>query len=203
MVSVPAVGGDGTRSRGEVFPPPDSWSWRKYGQKPIKGSPYPRGYYRCSSSKGCPARKQVERSRLDPTTLLITYSATHNHPPPTKIHQQHHHHAAAFATTTSDPVAAPSSELQIFVDPDPDPDPGIECFREIAGDMGWFPDVESRFLEIPSAGSVLWREADVALMLPLGEEDQPMFGDLGELPECSVVFRRGTLETPCFAAGTG
>lgn len=26
-------------------PPSDSWSWRKYGQKPIKGSPYPRFYF--------------------------------------------------------------------------------------------------------------------------------------------------------------
>ncbi|KAF8389344.1 hypothetical protein HHK36_026038 [Tetracentron sinense] len=61
----------------------DMWAWRKYGQKPIKGSPYPRGYYRCSSSKGCLARKQVERSRSDPTMYIITYTAEHNHPLPT------------------------------------------------------------------------------------------------------------------------
>ncbi|XP_043716684.1 WRKY transcription factor 22-like [Telopea speciosissima] len=61
----------------------DMWAWRKYGQKPIKGSPYPRGYYRCSSSKGCLARKQVERSRLDPGIIIITYTAEHNHPVPT------------------------------------------------------------------------------------------------------------------------
>lgn len=42
-----------------------------------------RGYYRCSSSKGCLARKQVERSRTDPDTLVITYTAEHNHPVPT------------------------------------------------------------------------------------------------------------------------
>ncbi|RAL45021.1 hypothetical protein DM860_003780 [Cuscuta australis] len=196
VVSVPTVGGDGSRGKAEVYPPPDSWSWRKYGQKPIKGSPYPRGYYRCSSSKGCPARKQVERSRLDPTTILLTYSSTHNHPPPTKTH----HHTTAVATVpASDPVPPPSPDLHIFADPDPE----IDCFREIAGDLGWFPDVGSRFVEIPAAGSVLWRDADVALMLPVGEEDQPLFGDLGELPECSVVFRRATFETPCFAAGTG
>ncbi|KAE8685533.1 putative WRKY transcription factor 21 [Hibiscus syriacus] len=41
--------------------PPDDYSWRKYGQKPIKGSPHPRGYYKCSSMRGCPARKHVER----------------------------------------------------------------------------------------------------------------------------------------------
>jgi len=42
-----------------------------------------RGYYRCSSSKGCPARKQVERSRTDPNLLVITYTSEHNHPWPT------------------------------------------------------------------------------------------------------------------------
>ncbi|KAJ1405974.1 WRKY domain [Sesbania bispinosa] len=62
----------------------DAWAWRKYGQKPIKGSPYPRSYYRCSSSKGCLARKQVERSNLDPGVFLVTYTAEHNHPQPTR-----------------------------------------------------------------------------------------------------------------------
>lgn len=42
-----------------------------------------RGYYRCSSSKGCSARKQVERSRTDPNMLVITYTSEHNHPWPT------------------------------------------------------------------------------------------------------------------------
>ncbi|XP_048445280.1 probable WRKY transcription factor 29 isoform X1 [Pyrus x bretschneideri] len=62
----------------------DVWAWRKYGQKPIKGSPYPRSYYRCSSSKGCSARKQVERSCSNPETFIITYTAEHNHIHPTR-----------------------------------------------------------------------------------------------------------------------
>nr|BAJ34125.1 unnamed protein product [Eutrema halophilum] len=52
--------------------PPDDYSWRKYGQKPIKGSPYPRGYYKCSSMRGCPARKHVERCLEDPAMLIVT-----------------------------------------------------------------------------------------------------------------------------------
>lgn len=43
-----------------------------------------RGYYRCSSSKGCSARKQVERSRTNPNMLVITYTSEHNHPWPTQ-----------------------------------------------------------------------------------------------------------------------
>lgn len=59
--------------------PADEYSWRKYGQKPIKGSPHPRGYYKCSSVRGCPARKHVERAMDDPTMLIVTYEADHNH----------------------------------------------------------------------------------------------------------------------------
>ncbi|KAM7250880.1 hypothetical protein ACFE04_022763 [Oxalis oulophora] len=59
--------------------PPDDYSWRKYGQKPIKGSPHPRGYYKCSSLRGCPARKHVERASDDPSMLVVTYEGEHNH----------------------------------------------------------------------------------------------------------------------------
>ncbi|KAA8537785.1 hypothetical protein F0562_027635 [Nyssa sinensis] len=59
--------------------PPDDFSWRKYGQKPIKGSPHPRGYYKCSSVRGCPARKHVERALDDPAMLIVTYEGEHNH----------------------------------------------------------------------------------------------------------------------------
>lgn len=81
VVCVPAAVGSNKPSGEDV--PSDHWAWRKYGQKPIKGSPYPRGYYRCSSSKGCLARKQVERDRTDPSMVIMTYTSDHNHPWPT------------------------------------------------------------------------------------------------------------------------
>lgn len=61
--------------------PADEFSWRKYGQKPIKGSPYPRGYYKCSTVRGCPARKHVERATDDPAMLVVTYEGEHRHSP--------------------------------------------------------------------------------------------------------------------------
>ncbi|XP_042037959.1 probable WRKY transcription factor 27 [Salvia splendens] len=77
----------------------DSWAWRKYGQKPIKGSPYPRNYYRCSTSKGCAARKQVERSPNDPEIFVVSYAGEHTHPRPT--------HRSSLAGSTRAKLASP------------------------------------------------------------------------------------------------
>lgn len=55
--------------------------WRKL--KFLWSSTACRGYYKCSTSKGCSAKKQVERCRTGAAVLIITYTSSHNHPCPT------------------------------------------------------------------------------------------------------------------------
>ncbi|XP_020575308.1 probable WRKY transcription factor 27 [Phalaenopsis equestris] len=99
----------------------DLWSWRKYGQKPIKGSPFPRGYYRCSSSKGCLARKQVERSRTDQGMFVITYTGEHNHPLPT--------HRNSLAGSTRQKFQAGGTEVGGGIPPEPSTSAGEGSVR--------------------------------------------------------------------------
>ncbi|KAK4743708.1 hypothetical protein SAY87_010020 [Trapa incisa] len=205
VVSIPVKDSDGSRLKGEGAPPADSWAWRKYGQKPIKGSPYPRGYYRCSSSKGCPARKQVERSRDDPTMVVVTYSCEHNHPWPVPRNSHHHHQNDAADD------AAGKSEMEIST---PGPEPELEAEapeqeEDLAArikiepslmpaddELGWFAGMDtvppSSLLESSSffhSKTMVGSDTDMALFYPMREEEDSLFGDLGELPECSVVFR--------------
>ncbi|KAI3827647.1 hypothetical protein L1987_01727 [Smallanthus sonchifolius] len=59
--------------------PADDYSWKKYGEKRIYGSPYPRVYYKCSTGKGCPARKRVELAKGESNMLIVTYDGEHRH----------------------------------------------------------------------------------------------------------------------------
>lgn len=58
----------------------DGYNWRKYGQKHVKGSEYPRSYYKCTH-QNCPVKKKVERSHEGHITEII-YKGAHNHPKP-------------------------------------------------------------------------------------------------------------------------
>ncbi|XP_078438107.1 WRKY DNA-binding protein 2 [Wolffia australiana] len=58
----------------------DEYNWRKYGQKQVKGSEYPRSYYKCTHPN-CQVKKKVERS-FDGIATEITYHGSHNHPRP-------------------------------------------------------------------------------------------------------------------------
>lgn len=65
-------------TKSEVDHLEDGYRWRKYGQKAVKNSPYPRSYYRCTSQK-CQVKKRVERSYQDPSIVITTYEGQHNH----------------------------------------------------------------------------------------------------------------------------
>lgn len=55
----------------------DGYNWRKYGQKQVKASEYPRSYYKCTEPN-CPVKKKVERN-FDGKISEITYKGEHNH----------------------------------------------------------------------------------------------------------------------------
>lgn len=58
----------------------DGYNWRKYGQKHVKGSEFPRSYYKCTHPN-CQVKKLLERSQDGKITEII-YKGRHDHPKP-------------------------------------------------------------------------------------------------------------------------
>lgn len=146
----------------------------------------------------------MERNRLDPSMLLITYSCEHNHSGPVSRNNNNHHHSARGVSKPGSPETTP---VQAVVEPEPEEkfvDMGDESL--ITGDeFSWFGEMEttsSTVLESsiftdsstgvgPGLGDSI--SSDVAMLFPMGDDDvdESLFADLGELPGCSVVFRHG------------
>ncbi|XVF49585.1 hypothetical protein PTKIN_Ptkin04bG0024400 [Pterospermum kingtungense] len=66
-----------TRSQVDILD--DGYRWRKYGQKTVKNSKFPRSYYKCTH-KECSVKKQVQRSSKDDEIVVTTYEGMHSHP---------------------------------------------------------------------------------------------------------------------------
>ncbi|KAI3835997.1 hypothetical protein MKX03_032892 [Papaver bracteatum] len=81
-------GGEGERGNGDISTTTvgtgassdDGYNWRKYGQKQVKGSEFPRSYFKCTHPN-CQVKKKVERSQEGHITEII-YKGAHNHPKP-------------------------------------------------------------------------------------------------------------------------
>ncbi|KAL5102486.1 hypothetical protein RYX36_006813 [Vicia faba] len=72
----------------------DNHSWRKYGQKGIMNSEYPRSYFRCAFKydQGCLAIKQVQKTQDKPDMYQITYIGIHTcNITPDESEQVNHH----------------------------------------------------------------------------------------------------------------
>ncbi|KAJ3684226.1 hypothetical protein LUZ61_013390 [Rhynchospora tenuis] len=62
------------------MPYDDGYQWRKYGDKKISGSDFPRSYFRCTyKEQGCQAKKLVQQTtnKLDMPLFQVTYTNKH------------------------------------------------------------------------------------------------------------------------------
>lgn len=123
--------------------------------------------------------------------LVVTYSCEHNHPWPAS--RNHHNNHNLQPTTKQEKADV------VTIKPDPEPEPE-EKFADLGDEslmahdeFRWFSDMEttsSTVLESPIfAEKTTAGDSDVEMFFPMREEDESLYADLGELPECSVVFR--------------
>ncbi|PVH35779.1 hypothetical protein PAHAL_7G275700 [Panicum hallii] len=225
VVCIPAPTAAGGRPTGEVVPS-DLWAWRKYGQKPIKGSPYPRGYYRCSSSKGCSARKQVERSRTDPNMLVITYTSEHNHPWPTQRNAlagstRNHHGKNSGSGSSGSKSSQNERQQQPNVKEEPKDPATTTTTSTITTTTSTSPAAAVKEETLAGSSEALGRAMDAAVgdhsmelmdqvfsesykpMIPEAGQSDDFFSDLAELESdpMSLIFSKEYMEAKPAASG--
>ncbi|TVU35096.1 hypothetical protein EJB05_16965 [Eragrostis curvula] len=170
VVSVP-IGECGDRAKGasgEGPPPADSWAWRKYGQKPIKGSPYPRP----AAPKPEPV---VEEAEIGPEHVAAEPVVPKPEPEPEP--EQEEKVAVTLAEQAQVTTVAPAAEEE-----------------EESFDFGWFEQYPTTWHKTALYASA--PAVDAAPLLPPEEWERELQGEdalfagLGELPECAVVFGR-------------
>eukprot|EP01018_Ginkgo_biloba_P015920 Gb_25547 [translate_table: standard] len=191
IVWVPVGRADGRQKNDG--PPSDLWAWRKYGQKPIKGSPYPRGYYRCSSSKGCCARKQVERSCTDPSMLVITYTSEHNHPWP--VNRTNSNSGPKQSQEPAPTVSEKSSSISQEGAP-LEPCSSDNPFSFIINSSERLEQSVVSSMEMQAEEPLAFiQDVELCISRSTQTEEDDFYADLGELPESSAIFSsRGFFE---------
>lgn len=144
---------------------------------------------------------------MDPNMVVVAYSGEHNHPTPasrinhhtTNNRRKSARSGAAPNVTTSTSAEEKEEEEEeeeekkkkpVNLSPESREVILEDKFSNVYGgplsygdEFGWLDDFEST-----SSCSIL--DDEMAMIFKVREEDEPLFADLGELPECSTVFRR-------------
>lgn len=132
--------------------------------------------------------------------LVVTYASDHNHSWPSTRSSPSTSATVAASSVVASPPSPASPKLPAAVS-SPSVTEDDDKFGAAVGDdallpdeFGWFSDIAAvprgqSILPIPicTAGAA---EGGGGVVYQMGEEEESLFADLGELPECSVVFRR-------------
>ncbi|GJW09116.1 probable WRKY transcription factor 65 [Tanacetum coccineum] len=204
VVKVKLEENEGKKKSDQNHPSCDSWSWRKYGQKPIKGSPHPRGYYKCSTSKSCSAKKQVEICRTDSSMLIITYTSTHNHPNPANPKQTKNDSKSEISTTPEPDQEYEEEEKPIEPEQEYEEEKPVDQAQEYAEEkpVATPENDDFRYIQTPEEETHLTVNLqntffyEEPLMYPdlmnfssLKTEENDFYDELEELPMSSSTFK--------------
>lgn len=138
-----------------------------------------RGYYRCSTSKGCSAKKQVERCKTDASKLIITYTSTHNHPGPDLSLLAN---SAATQLTQSHPTT-PNQEQEQESETTTDEIPSTNCPYSPQSPLNTTSDRAIVSQEIHQTAGVHYSSGECVGLLKSEEND--FYDELEELPTSS------------------
>lgn len=137
--------------------------------------------------------------------VMVTYSCDHNHRWPASRNNNHNKSTVSPPSAAEEPLSSnPDGDQeeeeppkQLIAEPKEkftslEVCPSGSSFVTTTDQFGWFSDLESpssTMLDIPLIVGDIIEDADMAMIFSIREEDESLFADLGELPECTTVFR--------------
>ncbi|KAK9868175.1 hypothetical protein WJX84_011125 [Apatococcus fuscideae] len=137
----------------------DGYSWRKYGEKFVKGSPFPRSYYKCSH-QGCPIKKIIERDAVTGHLYQTVSQGNHCHPPSGQLLTGREWSKSEGRQQSCLP--APQSLEVDWRQSAPEDDDANDTVFSMEGDVSsasGSPDCESNHWDRAGPQAVNWREA--------------------------------------------